>query len=267
MPEPNDEPALLRGLEPASNKIAIMQPYFLPYLGYFQLIKAVDVFVIYDNIKYTKKGWINRNRILLNGKDTLFTIPLAGSSDYLPINQKLLAGDFESRRLHTLARIQEAYRKAPQFNLIYPVIERIFHDNSRNLFDFIYNSIREILRLLGITTTLVVSSTLEVDHRSKGVHKVLAICNNLHADTYINPIGGVELYSAREFKDCGINLYFHNMKVVPYRQEADAFISHLSIIDVLMYNDLAQVHSLLDQYRLLEPGDVIHTANQPNDPL
>lgn len=267
MPETNDEPALLPGLEPAVNRIAIMQPYFLPYLGYFQLIKAVDVFVIYDNIKYTKKGWINRNRILLNGRDTLFTIPLAGSSDFLPINQKFIAADFESRRSHTLARIQEAYRKAPQFDNIYPVIERIFHDNSRNLFNFIYNSIREVLRVLGISTTLVVSSSLEVDHQSKGVHKVLAICNSLHAHTYINPIGGVELYTGKEFRDYGINLYFHNMNVVPYSQAADEFVSHLSIVDVLMYNSPEQVNALLDQYKLLEPADRIHTGNQPNDEL
>ncbi|WP_315817035.1 WbqC family protein [Paraflavitalea speifideaquila] len=95
---PSDEQDLLTGQVPTANKIAIMQPYFLPYLGYFQLIKAVNAFVVYDNIKYTKKGWINRNRILLNGKDTLFTIPLASSSDFLPISQKFIAIDFDNKK-------------------------------------------------------------------------------------------------------------------------------------------------------------------------
>lgn len=236
-----------------------MQPYFLPYLGYFQLISAVDIFVVYDNIKYTKKGWINRNRILMNGKDALFTIPIASSSDYLDVNQKFLAADYDEEKAHTLARIRQAYRKAPQVDAIYPVIESIFNYSSRNLFDFVLYSIQRIVDLLEIRTELVISSTLEVDHQNRGVQKVLAICNKLQANTYINPIGGVELYSGAEFKTSGINLFFHNMDVVPYQQETSDFISHLSIIDVLMYNSLQQVKAMLNQFHLLEPADIVHT--------
>lgn len=242
-------------VDPVAHRIAIMQPYFLPYLGYFQLIKAVNIFVVYDNIKYTKKGWINRNRILLDGKDALFTIPLAGSSDFLPVNQKHIASDYDSKKVKMLARIRYAYKKAPYFASVFPVIERIFNYNSRNLFDFIFYSIRVILELLDINTTLVVSSTLLIDHQYKGVNKVLAICNSLHADTYINPIGGIRLYTGKEFKDCGINLYFHYMNIVPYAQASGTFISHLSIIDVLMYNSPEQVNKMLEQYTLIEPGD------------
>ena len=248
-------PVPLSVVHPAAHRIAIMQPYFLPYLGYFQLIKAVNIFVVYDNIKYTKKGWINRNRILLNGKDTLFTIPLAGSSDFLPVNQKYIASDYDSRKIKMLARIGQAYSKAPYFKSIFPVIETIFNYNSRNLFDFIFYSIRVILELLGIKTTLVVSSTLLIDHGHKGINKVLAICNNLHADTYINPIGGRGLYTGKEFKDCGIDLYFHHMDIIPYAQASGTFVSHLSIIDVLMYNSPEQVNKMLGQYTLIGPDD------------
>lgn len=264
LPDSSDEPALLTGPAPAVNKIAIMQPYFLPYLGYFQLIKAVNVFVVYDNIKYTKKGWINRNRILLNGKDILFTIPLAASSDFLPVNEKYLARDYDTRKEHMLAKIHHAYRKAPYCKNIFPVIEQIFNDSSRNLFDFVFNSIQKIVELLNIPTQLVVSSTLPVDHERKGIHKVIAICNNLQADTYINPIGGITLYTGKEFKEGGINLYFHNMEVVPYHQAAHPFISHLSIIDILMYNSLERVNEMLDQYKLLEPADIILMGHPQN---
>ena len=80
-------------------KVAIMQPYFLPYIGYFQLIAAVDVFIVYDNIKYTKKGWINRNRILLNGKDVMFSLPLKSDSDYLNIRDRELSADLSRGKL------------------------------------------------------------------------------------------------------------------------------------------------------------------------
>ena len=94
-------------------KLAIMQPYFLPYIGYFQLIAAVDQFIVYDNIKYTKKGWINRNRLLQNGTDTVFSIPLSKDSDALDIRERQIAADF--RRDKLLKQIAEAYRKAPYF--------------------------------------------------------------------------------------------------------------------------------------------------------
>lgn len=249
------DPLPYTGINPVAHKIAVMQPYFLPYLGYFQLIKAVNVFVVYDNIKYTKKGWINRNRILLDGRDILFTIPLAGSSDFLPVNEKHIADDYDNQKVKMLARIQQAYRKAPYFNDIFPIVERIFNCKSRNLFDFIFYSIQVILDLLSIKTPLVVSSTLLIDPRYKGVDKVIAICNSIQADTYINPIGGIRLYTGKEFKNSGIDLYFHHMDVVPYKQAAGTFISHLSIIDVLMYNSLEQVNTMLGQYTLIEPGN------------
>lgn len=238
------------GVTPETHRIAIMQPYFLPYLGYFQLIKAVNIFVVYDNVKYTKKGWINRNRILLNGRDALFTIPLVGSSDFLTVRQKHIACEYDNKKVKMLARIQYAYRKAPYFKNIYPVVEMIFNYNNKNLFDFVFHSIRVILELLEIKTSLVVSSTLLIDHQSRGVNKVLAICNSLQADTYINPIGGTDLYTGKEFKNSGIDLYFHHMEVVPYEQACGTFISHLSIIDVLMHNSLDHVNNMLEQYTL-----------------
>ena len=109
-----------------------MQPYFLPYIGYYQLIAAVDVFVVYDNIKYTKKGWINRNRMLRNGKDVMFSLPLKSDSDRLDVCQRELAVDFDPRQL--LNTINGAYRRAPYFSLTSPLIEQIVMYDDRNLF-------------------------------------------------------------------------------------------------------------------------------------
>ena len=80
-------------------KLALMQPYFLPYVGYWQLLAAVDEFIVYDNIKYTKKGWINRNRMLRNGEDVMFSLPLQGASDSLDIVERELSDSFDREKL------------------------------------------------------------------------------------------------------------------------------------------------------------------------
>jgi hypothetical protein len=232
-------------------KIAIMQPYFLPYLGYFQLIHAADKFVVYDNIEYTKQSWFNRNRILLNGKDHLFTIPLTKSSDYLKVNEKFISDTFEADRKKILAQIQSAYRKAPYFKEVYPVIESIFKANKKNLFEYLYNSLLAVLSLLSIDTEIIISSDVTIDHELKGADKVIAICNTLQGATYYNPIGGVTLYNKELFKQHGIDLYFLEMIPEPYDQGTGSFISHLSIIDVLMFNGPEQTKRMLDQYKLI----------------
>src|SRR5690349_10134683 len=113
-------------------KLAIMQPYFFPYIGYFQLINASDLFIVYDNIQYTKKGWINRNRFLQNGKDVLFSIPLKKDSDYLDVRDRDLALDFNKTKL--LNQIKAAYQRAPYMNETYPIIEEIIQFDDINLF-------------------------------------------------------------------------------------------------------------------------------------
>ena len=124
-----------------------MQPYFLPYIGYFQLINAVDVFVLYDNIKYTKKGWINRNRILLNGDADYISLPLKKDSDYLNIDRRFLSDDWDIEKAAILNRIKEAYRKAPYFNLTFEVITAILRNEDTNLFGFLYSSIKQICHI------------------------------------------------------------------------------------------------------------------------
>src|SRR5262249_52787005 len=104
-------------------RVAIMQPYFFPYIGYFQLIDAVHLFIVYDNVKYTKKGWINRNRFLQNGEEAVFSIPLRSGSDSLDIRDREISADFKKEKL--LSKLREAYRRSPYFNQAFPVVERI----------------------------------------------------------------------------------------------------------------------------------------------
>ena len=227
-----------------------MQPYFLPYIGYFQLIHAVDKFVIYDNIKYTKKGWINRNRMLLNGKDQTFSIPIKKDSDYLNVDERELAPSFTTEREKLLRKWQGNYRKAPFFKDVMPLMEAILRMEEMNLFTFIHASLKQVLAYLDCQTELVISSTIPIDHDLKSQDKVLAICQALDAMQYINPSGGVDLYDRETFKTAGIQLHFLQSKPIEYPQFKQPFVPWLSILDVLMFNSKEQVQQFLTAFEL-----------------
>src|SRR5690554_3124730 len=220
-----------------TSKVAIMQPYFLPYIGYFQLINYVDTFVVYDEIQYTKKGWINRNRIWKNGDFDYITLPLKKDSDYLNINQRTLSDDIKRHIEKTFNKIKATYSKAPFYNETIPVISEILSFNDKNLFSFIFNSILLINKHLDIGTTLVSSSNVEKENIKglKGEKRVLAICKQLQATHYINPIGGVELYSKSNFNNQNLYLQFLHSDSITYTQFGNSFVPSLSIIDVLMF--------------------------------
>lgn len=226
-----------------------MQPYIFPYLGYFQLLGAVDTFVVYDNIQYTKKGWINRNRMLANGQATVFTLPLASGSDYSDIRDRQLAADYAPEKL--LARFTGAYRRAPCFQQTLPLLQEVLRHPDRNLFAFLHHALVRTAAHLGLDTEIRVSSTVPIDHDLTGQDKVLALCEALGATTYINPIGGVDLYSQSEFADRSIELRFLEMLPFAYPQLGPTFVPSLSIVDVLMHNSIDDVrHWLTTQYRL-----------------
>lgn len=211
-----------------------MQPYFFPYIGYFQLIAASDVFVIYDNIKYTKKGWINRNRILVDDTDAMLSVPLQKASDALDVRERYLAMEYNPEKL--LSQIKGAYFRAPFFSLVFPLLERIFRTDERNLFGYLYASVLEVCKYLGIQTEVRISSSITVDHSLRGEGKVLAICNALGAHAYLNTVGGVDLYSKEIFSGRGVNLQFIKTTPFEYTQFGAPFVPWLSIIDVLMFN-------------------------------
>lgn len=217
-------------------KLAIMQPYFLPYIGYFQLIAAVDKFILYDNIKYTKKGWINRNRMLQNDKDVMFSLPLKNDSDALDVCQRELVADFNRNKL--LNQFKEAYRRAPYFTQTFPLIEQIVQFEDTNLFRYLHHSIARVCSHLDIATEIIISSDIAIDHKLKSQDKVLALCTATSADTYINTIGGIELYSKDVFNAQRIELLFIKSTPFNYMQFGAPFVPWLSIIDVLMFNPI-----------------------------
>ena len=232
-------------------KVAIMQPYFLPYVGYFHLINSVDEFVIYDNIQYTKKGWINRNRILVGGEGKLLTLPLKKDSDYLNVVDRKLCDSWDNEKIKLLSQIKSAYSKAPYYKKSFPVLKACLESPSENLFEFIFNSLKLLTSYLRIGTKITISSSINIDHSLKSQDKVIAICKSLEADTYINAIGGQELYNKEDFSSHNLNLNFVKSPQLEYKQYENEFIPWLSIVDVIMFNKRTNITDYLNNYTLI----------------
>jgi len=231
-------------------KVAIMQPYFFPYIGYFQLINIVDVFVVFDDVNYIKKGWINRNRILINGESSLFSLSLQKASQNKLINEIFIYNDTDNKN-KLVKKIKHAYAKAPYFKSIFPLLEEIILYDENNFTIYVKNSIEKIKDFLDIDTKLLFSSEIDKNNELKGQEKIIDICKNIGADNYINPIGRIELYSKQEFKKNSIKLNFIKSKNIKYKQFDNEFVPQLSIIDLLMFNSKEEIKGFLERYELL----------------
>ncbi len=232
------------------SKIAVMQPYFFPYIGYFQLINSVDKFVILDDVNYIKKGWINRNYILVNSKPCLFTIPLVKPSQNKLINETEIA--FETNwKKKFLKTIETGYVKAPFFSEVYGMLSLIMESGQNNLSKFIQLSLKEIKTYLGLNTAIVESSVTYSNSHLKGEQRITDICRKENSQVYINLPGGTELYSKSNFLREGIDLYFIKSDRIEYRQFENEFAPSLSMIDVMMFNSKERINKFLNSYELV----------------
>ena len=231
-------------------KTAIMQPYLFPYIGYFQLINAVNKFIILDDVNYINKGWINRNNMIANKQKTLFTFPLIKASQNKLINEIEISEDkiWATKFLKTLTM---SYKKAPFFEETKALIENILSFETKNLSEYLHNSISKIIEFLGITTQIVRTSAIFDKGNLIADDRILDICKKVNTDIYINPIGGQELYSKEKFKQNNIKLFFLQTGKVEYKQFGTNFIPSLSIIDVMMFNSPEEIKKMLNNYTLI----------------
>jgi hypothetical protein len=225
-------------------KLAIMQPYLFPYIGYFQLVAAVDKFVFYDDVNFIKNGWINRNRMLLGDQVRYLTVPLAGASPMLKINDVLIQP--RERWLRKLLEsIRHAYAKAPQYPRISELIEQILTAPFDHISLLASHTVTEICRYLEIDTEFVASSTGYGNAQLKGTHRVVDICAKEQALIYVNLPGGRALYDGEAFSARGVELAFIEPNLCPYSQFDDVFHPALSILDVLMFNSKDLIRDML----------------------
>ncbi len=227
-----------------------MQPYIFPYIGYFQLIGAVDKFIFYDDVNFINKGWINRNNILVNNKAHLFTIPLKDSSQNRQIKDILLADgkDWTNKILRTL---EHSYKKAPFFVETLSLVNEVFDSGFTHIHQIAKRSTVIISRYLEIINEFIETSSFYDNCQLKGQHRILDICRRENADQYINPIGGQEIYTKDLFEDSGIELNFIKSNSIIYKQFGKEFTPNLSILDVLMFNSRETVKKMLGEYQLI----------------
>jgi len=232
-------------------RIAVMQPYFMPYIGYYQMIKAVDKFVFYEDVNFIKQGWINRNRILLNNKDFLFTIPLEKANSFCLIRDTLINEKFyESWKHKFLQSIDQNYKKAPNFLAVNDLVQSVLDAKCKTISELAIESILATSRYLGLKTEFFVSSERYQNKDLGRQERLLDICKKENATHYINALGGQDLYDKESFKERGIVLNFIKTLPITYKQLNDEFIPWLSIIDVLMFNSVDEVHEMLDKFEL-----------------
>lgn len=219
-------------------KIAIMQPYFMPYFSYFKLINMVDRFIILDDVNYIKKGWINRNQILVSNNAYLFTLPIISSSQNKKINE-LWFSDSSNWRLDFLKTIKQSYAKSPQFKIFFPLLEQIINFSNLNVSSYVGNSLELVCRYLKIETEILGTSKIFNNQALAGQARILDICKKSDCTEYFNLPGGRGLYSQEVFSENGIELKFIENNNVVYDQFCGEPIRNLSIIDYLMFNDPA----------------------------
>ena len=226
-----------------------MQPYLFPYIGYFQLINAADKFVILDDVNYINRGWITRNRILVNGREHLFSIPIKKASQNKLILECELSDEIWHGKL--LKTIEMSYKKAPLFNEVFPLIANSINNKEKNLSLYIFYHLQRIFDYLKVETFIIPSSSGYETKQLRAQEKIIEICKKEQATHYINPIGGTELYDKSRFEQENIQLNFLKTNEISYSQNTKNFVPWLSIIDVMMFNSKEEIKSMLDKYELI----------------
>ncbi len=228
-------------------RLAIMQPYLFPYLGYFQLMAAVDRWVVYDDVGFIKGGWINRNRLRVGADATMFTVPLAGASaSRLICDVELDHSKFAHWRRSFEKTLAQSYARARNYTAVRALVDGVLSEGCRTIAELDLAALRAVHRHLGLTTEIVPSSRVYENGALHGQDRVLDICAREGARTYVNAIGGLELYRAEVFRERGIELLFSRSHPVTYPQAADgSFVPNLSILDVLMHAPGEELPALL----------------------
>lgn len=228
-------------------RLGMMQPYFFPYIGYFQLMQAADIYVIADDLNFMKNGYIKKNSILDHGAPAAISLQLVGASQNKLINEIEVGAGKDK----LLTGIQRRYAKAPYFKDIFPLLQTIILNEEKNLARYLGSSLMEIADYLDIETTFLYSSEIDKDNSLKFDARIIDVCKRLGANHYINAIGGTVLYEKEKFANEGITLSFIDTKEIEYKQFDKEFVPNLSIIDVLMFNSKDEIKTMLDQYELL----------------
>ena len=230
-------------------KIGIMQPYWFPYLGYFQHCVSVDKFVFLTDANYKKKGWINRNRIIVDSREHMITVPLQKASQNNKIfEQKVLQGHGWKKSI--LATLRHSYHKAPFYSAAISVVEQALMSPAISISDYAIESIAAVFEYIQGRAPVFETSDKYNNADLIGENRIIDICLRAGADDYCNPISGCKLYDPASFRGRGLSLFFLEPGLKRYPQLSKKYIPSLSIIDALMMNSRSDMRELLNSYCL-----------------
>lgn len=222
--------------------VAIMQPYFFPYLGYFQLIDAVDVYVNLDHVSFMKRSYMTRNVLK---SDTAFQVRVKGGSQNKNCRQVMV--DFSENYLsNTFKTIHHLYGKSPHYQRVLDeVLLPVMVEKDLSISEWNINIIKRICGYLDIQTEII-DTSFNFDHLElKREEGLKVIVHQLNGDHYINAIGGQELYDKADFKKDGIDLQFIQMEELAVEHR------YASILDLMMNYDVDFLKVELKKYTLI----------------
>lgn len=222
-------------------KIAVMQPYFLPYVGYFQLISKVDGFVFLDDADYVRRGWIQRNYIVANGQRTRIRVPVAKRPIGTPIHEILLAENYPKWRTKFIDTLRHAYGKAPYFDVVSNLLKQVLLNPGAGLSELNIRLIISVCDYVGLDQNFEQSLDYCNDSALAGEARLIDICLRKGATEYVNAPGGRALYAPENFEKSGVRLRFLEPEINPYSRQNTDFIPCLSVLDMLMFLDPEEV--------------------------
>lgn len=238
-------------------RVALMQPYFFPYLGYFQLIHAVDEFVIFDQAQYIRRGWINRNRILNAQKESIYIhIPVEKAPRETKIKHILI--NHSSNWKENIFYQLHYYHKAPNYAFVMDFLDECFDSGMTSISELNTILLKKVCELLAIDTKITVLSKEfpMITEATEADEWGIQVAKALKATTYINAIGGIDFYNEQKYCANNLAIQFIQPNLKSYKQYNHIFIPGLSIIDVLMFNDLNEIKMMLDSYELIGKAGV-----------
>ena len=228
-----------------------MQPYFFPYISYFQLLNMVDKYVVFDTACFSNNKWGFRNRILINGAPGFFRVKTLKASQYKRFNEISISNSIEEKK-KSLHALECSYKKAPHFSEVMPILEQFIMADYDNLAECNVASNKLVCNYLGIKTEILLYSEMDCDNDHKRQYRIFDVCRILGGNEYVNAIGGMELYDFEEFRENGIELAFLKSDDIIYPQFGGEFVPDLSIIDVMMFNSVPEVQEMLNRYTLIK---------------
>lgn len=211
------------------SKLAILQPSYIPWIGYFEQIVNVDIFVFYDDVQYTKNDWRNRNKIKTLDGSSWLSIPIKSSTSK-KINEVLI-DDTKNWQTKHLKSLKQYYSKSKYFEDIYPLLEKNINSDINSISTLSIDIIKDIVKYLKIDTKFYLSSDLDIGGDKN--NRLINICKHFNASSYYTGLAAKDYIDEELFKKNNIELVYQEYKHPSYEQLHGDFLPYLSIIDLL----------------------------------